>query len=294
MNVYLFPNLSKTNCMEYTEVACKILNSCGIGIFASEVYKESLKDIKYIKFGTEENCIQSCDIIIAVGGDGTILKCSVKAARFHKPILGINCGRLGFMASLEHSQLERLRKLSAEDYTLSKRMMLEVSVGKPGNETVKLSALNDVVVARSDDCKIADFEVSKNGQKISSLRADGVIFSTATGATAYSMSAGGPIIEPEMECIEFTQICPHSLFARSMILSAQSRIDVKCHTYEGCHIRLSVDGNSVYTLSDGDVVTVMRSEEYVDIIDINGGSFFSSVNSKLMQPLKDDPEDSKK
>lgn len=290
MNAYIFPNLSKTNCKKYTEEACGILHECGVSLLMESCYKNEFM-LDHVSFADEEKCIRDCDIIIAIGGDGTILQCSVKASRFGKPILGINCGRLGFMASLEYSQLEQLKKLADKDYTVSRRMMLDITVKNPDNSDMIFSALNDVVIARSDDCKIADFEVSKNGQLISSLRADGVIFSTATGATAYSMSAGGPIIEPEMECIEFTQICAHSLFARSMILSASSRVEVKCHTAGSAHVILNVDGNLVYRLTDGDTVEVVRSKYYVDIIDIIGGSFFSSVNSKLMRPLKDISED---
>lgn len=287
MKVYLFPNLSKANCMEYTINACEILKSCGIDMCISDSYKDEFSDLDYLIFGDEDSCIKECDMIIAIGGDGTILKCSIKAAEFSKPILGINCGRLGFMASLEHSQLGLLKILSTDNYTLSKRMMLDITVKNANSNDLRFSALNDVVISRADDCKIADFEVSKDGQLISSLRADGVIFSTATGATAYSMSAGGPIIEPEMECIEFTQICPHSLFARSMIFSSQSKIDIKCHTSNKAHVWLNVDGNNVYRLCDGDTVEVVKSPNYVEIIDINGGSFFNSVNSKLMRPLKD-------
>lgn len=290
MIAYIFPNLSKTNCKKYTSEACEILHDCGISLLMDSCYKNEFA-IDYVIFEDEKKCVCNCDLIIAIGGDGTILQCSVKASRFGKPILGINCGRLGFMASLEASQLELLRKLADKDYSVSRRMMLDVTVKNPDNTDMIFSALNDVVVARSDDCKIADFEVSKNSQLISSLRADGVIFSTATGATAYSMSAGGPIIEPEMECIEFTQICAHSLFARSMILSASSKVEVKCHTAGSAHVILNVDGNLVYRLTDGDTVEVMRSKYYVDIIDIIGGSFFSSVNSKLMRPLKDISED---
>ena len=156
----------------------------------------------------------------------------------------------------------------------------------------RASPLNDVSVSRCDDCKIADFSVSKNNRVISSLRADGVILSTATGATAYSMSAGGPIIEPEMNCIEFTQICAHSLFARSMILCADSSITVKVSTNNGSHVWVNVDGNNVAKLTDSDKVYVTGSKYYVDIIDISGGSFFTSIHKKLMQPLKGSEEES--
>ncbi len=284
MKVFLYPNLGKTNCGEYTVEACNVLRSCGIDYSVSEKYKEVFADVHGMNFGSTEECMDNADIIIAIGGDGTILKCAGRASKLKTPILGINCGRLGFMASLEHSQLHLLRNLTDGNYTISRRMMLKASAS--GGEEI-YTALNDVVVSRSDDCKISDFEVIKDDQTVSLLRANGVIFSTATGATAYSMSAGGPIIEPDMECIEFTQICPHSLFARSMIFKSDSQITVRCHTADNAHVHLNVDGNIVYRLSDGDEINISRADESLDIIDISGGSFFSSVNSKLMRPLKD-------
>ena len=267
MKIYLYPNLDKTHCFEYTTATYERLKKNGAQLSMDSCYKDVFGKLD-VTFGNEDDCVKQCDIIVAIGGDGTILKCSLKGCAFEKPILGINCGRLGFMASLEHSQLELLDKLFTGDYTLSRRMMLDVIVDC-GSEHKSFVALNDVAVTKADDCKIADFEVSKNGRLISSLRADGVILSTATGSTAYSMSAGGPIIEPEMKCIEFTQICAHSLFARSMILSEDSVMKVRCHTSSGSHAVVSVDGNNVFRLSAEDTVTVSKSKYFVDIIDIN-------------------------
>ena len=281
MKVYIFPNLDKTNCFEYTVEACSVMRSCGIELLMDNCYSSRFSELDYIRYGTHEGCIEECDIIVVIGGDGTILKCAKEAASRCKPILGINCGRLGFMASLEHDDLEMLRKLPEHSYSVSPRMLLKVSVeGKTYN------ALNDVVISKSDDCKIADFKVSKGGRTISYLRADGVIFSSATGSTAYSMSAGGPIIEPEMQCIEFTQMCAHSLFARSMVLSPTSEISVTLHCKKGTRSLVSVDGNIAAKVSDLAVITISRSDLTLDIIDIKGGSFFGSINEKLMQPLK--------
>lgn len=294
MNAYVYPNLDKTNCKEYTVQTCSLLHSENVVIYMDECYRSDFCNIEYINFADEVKCVQTSEVIIVIGGDGTILKCADIAAIYHKPILGINCGRLGFMASLEHTELEMLKMLCRGQYTLSRRMMLDVKVIPENSESgdvLTFNALNDVVISKSDDCKIADFQVSKGGQVISSLRADGVIFSTPTGATAYSMSAGGPIIEPEMQCIEFTQICAHTLFARSMILSPESVIDIRCHCNNMAHSVVNVDGNVVYKISNGATIRVSRSSLYLDIIDITGGSFFDSVNRKLMQPLKKISED---
>lgn len=282
MKAYIIPNLDKTNCESYTREACEILAKHGIEICMDVPYRELFSEVSGLSFNEHHACIRDCDVIIVIGGDGTILHCAQDAATAHKPILGINCGRLGFMTSLEHDDLELLKKLKNGSYTVSPRMMIKLIT----SDGAGFNALNDIVIQRSDDCKIADFEVSKAGQTISYLRADGVIFSTATGSTAYSMSAGGSIIEPEMQCIEYTQMCAHSLFARSMILSPDSEVTVTLHTRDGSHALVYVDGNTVRRISDLDKLTVTRSELMLDIIDIKGGSFFSSINEKLMQPLK--------
>ena len=287
MKIFIFPNLNKLHCREYTAQACEVLNKYEAELFINSKYFEVFKELKYLNFVSKTDVAKDCDVIVVIGGDGTILKCAGFASFYNKPILGINCGRLGFMASLEHNELEKLAMLCKGEYTISRRMMLSVKVLPKESEELKFTVLNDVVISKCDDCKIADFEVSKNGSTITSLRADGVIFSTPTGATAYSMSAGGPIIEPDMECIEFTQICAHTMFARSMVLSPDSVVTIKSHTSKAAHTCVNVDGNIVYRLSDGDKVMVEKSDLYIDIIDINGDSFFSSVNKKLMQPLKE-------
>ena len=291
LKAYIFPNLDKVNCKQYTISTCRLLHNENVQIFMNEIYHNDFSELEYISFADEINCVKASDVIIVIGGDGTILECAGVAAAYDKPILGINCGRLGFMASLEHSELEMLKSLCSGNYTISRRMMLKIEVFHNSGQTSVFNALNDVVVSKSDDCKIADFEVSKCGQVISSLRADGVIFSTPTGATAYSMSAGGPIIEPEMECIEFTQICPHSLSARSMVLAPESTIDVKCRCNHNAHSVVNVDGNIVCKISNDAYIRVSKSSLHLNIIDITGGSFFSSINRKLMQPLKEIPEE---
>ena len=265
MKAYIFPNLDKKNCKEYTHEACSILLNNGIDVLIDEEYKDIFDFPINARFGEESELIKDCDAVIAIGGDGTIIRCAGLAAVWSKPIVGINCGRL---------------------LSKSRRMMLKALVFKKDKLKGTFHALNDVVISKCSNSKIADFEVSKEGIIISSLRADGVIFSTPTGATAYSMSAGGPIIEPDLECIEFTQICPHSLFARSMIFSAESELHIKCHANKDAKAVVSVDGENVFEIGVDDKVMITRSEYSVEIIDLIGGSFFNSINGKLMQPLK--------
>ncbi|MBE6837274.1 MAG: NAD(+)/NADH kinase [Ruminococcus sp.] len=287
MKLYVFPNLDKKNCRSYTKTACEILINNDVSVYMSYMYKRDFSDVNGIEYIDNDCVIEECDFILAVGGDGTILRCSDLARKYKKPLLGLNCGRLGFMATLEHDEINLLNDFCKGKYVLDKRMMIDADVYYENGSVNHVTALNDVVLTKNHGCKIADFTVSKNNNVISSLRADGLVFSTPTGSTAYSLSAGGPIIEPDMECIEFTQICPHSLFARSMLFSDNSVIDVHFKTDKNSEVILTVDGVEIDKLSDNDYVKILKSDDYVEIVDIKGGSFFKSVNRKLMQPFKE-------
>ncbi len=286
MKIFLCPNLEKKACIEYLHEACEILSSKGCELCADKALSEYI-DEKSVVFGVPSELVPSCDYILVVGGDGTILKHAKKLSMYKKAVLGLNSGRLGFMATLEHNEIHLLERFCDGDFTVSNRMMLKAVAYLRSGEIKEFDALNDIVFSKGDGCKIADFEVSKNGNVVTSIRADGLIFSTPTGATAYSLSAGGPIIEPELDCIEFTQICPHSLFARSMLFTPDSELTVKYNANNNPAVKLEVDGVSALMLSPDDRVCIMRSEKVVRLIDISGSSFYDSVNRKLARPLKD-------
>lgn len=292
LNIYILPNLQKDNSECYVKKAVEILENNGAELSMSEKYKKVFSDIKSIEFSDEDKLVSKCDTVLAVGGDGTILKASMPASKYDKPILGLNCGRLGFMCTLEHNELDLLNNLFKGDFDVQKRIMLDGEIIKQDGSVKAFTALNDIVASKPPHSKISDFEVSKSGKVVSSIRADGLIFSTPTGATAYSLSAGGPIIEPDMECIEFTPICPHSLLSRTMIFSKTSKLTVKFFTNSSECFGLSVDGVSKDDISSKDILKISASDKYIKLIDIKGGSFFDSVNSKLMRPLKAVMEDS--
>ena len=290
MKIVIFPNLNKSNAEKCVIETCEILHNLKVDIFIDSQYSEVFSEYRYIVFDDFEKSVKQCDAIIVIGGDGTILKCSKIVAPFHKPILGINSGRLGFMASIESNELSYLKNLVEGNYTIVKRMMIKGVINFKDGRKFEQSALNDIVVARAPFCKIADFEVSMNNYVISSLRADGLIFSTPTGATAYSLSAGGPIIEPDMECIEFTQICPFSLFARTMIFSSEKTLKVCYSSAKDTDVVISFDGNEEIPFSTEDELYISKSNNYIYLIDFNGSNFYNSVNKKLMKPLKEENE----
>lgn len=285
MNIVLYPNFRKKNALPTALKVCDKLKSLDIEIAADEKYRDEFKDKPFVSFGGIDDIVSRCDIIIAIGGDGTILKASHYASEHNKPLLGINTGHLGFMASMEIDELENLSRLKTSDYKIETRMMLDISQIRDNTLISRYTALNDIVIARPYS-KISDFEVSTDNIVVSSIRSDGVVFSTPTGSTAYALSAGGPIVEPYLECIQLTPICPHSLSSRTMLFSPERKIEVRHFSNEKAEVYFSVDGRPEVQVERDDVLVVSRSLKKLRLIDIKGNSFFDAVNNKLMNPIK--------
>lgn len=285
MKIFIYPNFGKSHSRETTDSACSALMRLGCEIIMPSFCANAdfIPNVMYIE---PDSGARLCDIMISVGGDGTILKCAKLASKYDRHLLGINCGRLGFMATLERSELSLLDRLITGEFETDERMMLDVEILNDGGVKESCIALNEAVVSGGYGTGIRDFTVLADGQTVSSLRADGLIFSTPTGASAYSLSAGGPLIEPSLDCIEFTQICPHSLFARTMLFSPEKLIEIKFDADRDCTVSLSVDGLAPIRLEQGDRVTVRRSARRLKLIDISGNGYFRAVNRKLMQPVK--------
>lgn len=277
MNIYLSVNPDKKNFYKYTQKACEIFKSHDAKIFTQKSDRKYLDGIDGIEYGDETN-IKKCQMILAIGGDGTILNMAYTACKYDKPILGVNCGRLGFLAGVEHNEISKLERIFTGNFHICKRMMLKISIDKN-----VFYALNDAVITKPADAKIADFEVKKNKVSVTSQRADGVIFSTATGSTAYSLGAGGAIIEPDLNCIEMTHICPHSLFNRSVIFAKESRLTVHCNKAGAAVV---ADGNEIAVINPDSCMEITGSNHFVSIVDLTESAFFRAVNSKLLTPLK--------
>ena len=239
MKIVLFPNFGKKNALSTAIKCCDILNELGTEIYAADCYKAEFAEKNFVKFGKIEEIAEKCDIIIAIGGDGTILKASVHASNYNKPLMGINTGRLGFMASMEIDELDMLSRLKTRDYTVETRMMIDAAVMRDNKIISEHTALNDVVISRPYS-KITDYTVFTDGIAVSSMRSDGMVFATPTGSTAYALSAGGPILEPCTECIQLTPICPHSLFSRTMVFTAERTLEVR-HYADDDLVYFSVD-----------------------------------------------------
>ncbi|MCD8108090.1 MAG: NAD(+)/NADH kinase [Oscillospiraceae bacterium] len=284
MTVFIYPNLEKLHSEECTAEVIEILKSLEVTVLMTPD-TNSVFGNKAQEASTINDAVSMCDIVITIGGDGTILKIASLAARHQKKLLGINCGRLGFMASLERSELSCLRNLCTGEYKTEHRMMLDVAIRFSNGKTITETVLNDVVMTHDFKESLNDFTVLADGIVVSHLRADGLIFSTPTGASAYALSAGGPLIEPSMDCIEFTHICPHSLSARAMIFDPNKVIEVR--TKASGQIALRADGGEAISITSDDSIFIRKSELSLSVIDIHGDNYFKSISTKLMNNAKE-------
>jgi NAD+ kinase len=227
---------------------------------------------------------EEIDVLITLGGDGTLLRGARIVAREHKPILGVNLGYLGFLTSIAPAELEAgLQKLLAGDYWLDTRFTLEAKViSKHGQAGPSYIALNDAVLHKGGVARVIRLAVfiGKEREEIGSYSADGIIIATPTGSTAYSLSANGAIVVPTVECIVATPICPHSLALRPLVLPANEEIVVEVRP-PASELMLTVDGQDGEPVKAGDHVVVRRGDATVPLVRFPGQSFFSTLRRKL-------------
>lgn len=284
MKVVLSPNPYRDRGLKAAQAAEKILRSVGVETVMClpfQVEGSGLELPKHIRFKSTHEELKSADMLICFGGDGTILHAAKDANACHVPVLGVNLGSVGFMAELEQSELSMLSRLAAGKYTIEARMMLDVAVRREGKIIYNDLALNDAAVTKGAVARVVDLEVYGDKVLISSFSADGVLISTPTGSTAYSMSAGGPIVEPTAENIIVTPICPHALSARSFVLSRGRTVSVKLGRMVRKTTYLSVDGGKAFRLNSGDVVEIRESKSKTQLVRVTGRTFYEILNHKL-------------
>lgn len=284
MKAALYPNFQKPNALSCAKEVCDVLYDCGIDVSVSEEFRKDFSDKPWVSFEDIREAVDTADVVLAIGGDGTILRCAKLLMGSETKLLGINTGTLGFMAGLEADQLDKLKLLTTGEYTISQRMTLDVLYhGKDGDITA--TVLNEVS-ARSGSFHICDFEVYADEYLVGRYRADGVLFSTPSGSTAYALSAGGPVIEPDLECIEMTLICPHSLFSRATMFSPGRKLRMEDITTRGDSMVISVDGEHFASLGFGDSIEICRGRNNINFIDLIGNSFHDSLCKKMCKPIK--------
>ncbi|MEG0764641.1 MAG: NAD(+)/NADH kinase [Pseudoflavonifractor sp.] len=285
MKVVLSPNPYRDKGLKTAQAADRILKSAGISTamclpFAPE--KGSHLELpRHLVFADMQQELAQADMLICFGGDGTILHAAKDANAHGVPILGVNLGSVGFMAELEQTELPLLAKLRERSYTVESRMMLTVRVLRDGKTVYEDLALNDAVITKGAVARIIDLAVYGDDMLISNFSGDGIIVCTPTGSTAYSMSAGGPIVEPTAENIIVTPICAHALHVRPMVLGQDRVVAAKMGRLSRKTAYLSVDGGKAVKLGGGDAVEIRKSQAKTLLVRLTGRSFYEIMNQKL-------------
>lgn len=280
MKIALLPNLTRKEAFDVTAGICESLSGLGAEIFFSPEYKTEF-EFTGARFLPQKEAIAGCDAVIAVGGDGSIIHAAKLAVMEKKPILGVNAGRLAFMAGLEDNELHLLSRLIDGDYTLDKRLMLKTCI-KRGDELISSDyCVNDCLVTNEEKQRMTAIDVALNGTRFNSYLCDGVLVATPTGSTAYSLSAGGPIVDPELESILLTPLCPHSLVDRSLIFRPDAVISVV--SGEENPLCISNDGTEPIVIEPGYRVEISRAEFTANFIRIKSDNFIDILYKKLAQ-----------
>ena len=281
--IILTPNPYRDKNFQTVREAAKLLRSCGIETrmclpFEVDRSYELPKDLRFYRLDRE---LPTASAVVCFGGDGTILHMAKAATRQGIPVLGVNIGTMGFMAELESSEVSQLAQLKNDAFTIDRRMMLDVTVHRNQEIIFHDICLNDVVITKGSVARIVNVGVQCDGVQAMEFSGDGVIVATPTGSTAYSLSAGGPIVEPEAHSIIITPVCPHDVASRCMVASDKRVVTVQLTRNARRNAFLSVDGGKSLRLGMGDVVTVRKSKLETKLIVLKNSSFFDVVNKKF-------------
>ena len=283
--VIVTPNPYRDKNFATVRRAMDILRASGLDVrlclpFEVDKSYELPRDLRFSRLDRE---LPNADAIVCFGGDGTILHMAKAATRHNLPILGVNIGTMGFMAELESTELDQLSRLSKGDYTLDKRMMLDVSVLQGDKVLFHDLCLNDAVVTKGAIARVVHLSVKCDGVQAMEFGGDGVIVATPTGSTAYSLSAGGPIVEPEANNILVTPICAHDVGSRCMVASEKRVITVELTRNARRNAYLSVDGGRALRLNLGDKTVIRKADLTTKLVRLQERSFYDLVNMKFRQ-----------
>lgn len=274
MKIAVIPNYQTMNGTAEQQQVCDALEKLSVEWFLPKDTLFPPSDI--------DVCLERCDMVIALGGDGTMIHCATRAALFDKPVLGINTGRLGFMAGLEINELSALSDLIEGNYDTEQRMLLDIAVCSDDG-TAQYHALNEAVISRGALSRMVELQVENHGEPVARYKADGVIVATPTGSTAYSLSAGGPVVDPALNCLLLTPICPHSLYNRPYIFDEQACLTLApCGKRETSPLYLTVDGETMVPLGENSTITITRSAIRACLIKLKHKPFYEVLNQKLM------------
>ncbi len=275
--IALITNLTRDKDLEHTRNVAKSLCEFGAQIFSN------IKEIENTTYAEIEDAFKNADMAVVLGGDGTLIRASKYAIKYDVPILGYNIGNLGFLVELEKGEKDELSKIFTDEYEIENRIMLHVSVSRNGEEIFKSTALNDVAVSRGVISKMTHLKLSVDNKYVSDYYADGIVIATPTGSTAYSLSAGGPVVAPNLDVMIITPICAHTVTSRPMVISDKSTVDISVDIYHSEDVVVMCDGERGIELKSGDVVTVTKEERCAKLIRFGKRSFFDVLHQKLSE-----------
>lgn len=279
--IAICPNPFRDTGLQLTLEIRRMLSAAGHDSVVCPVFADDEPDVipSEIPMVKLEDAAGECSLIVVVGGDGTLLSVARTLHDYSVPILGVNLGTKGFMTTLEPEDIALIPEAAKGSMTVSCRMKLDIALTRGGETIYTDCALNDAVIHGYGDC--IKLTAMCDGDTITAFSGDGIVLATPTGSTGYSMSAGGPIVEPDAENILITPICAHVMGARSFVLDPVRTISVKTEKLHGRRAYLSVDGNPVYDLANDDVVTVKRSARYTEMVNMGRKSFYDIAYEKL-------------
>jgi len=281
--VLVIPNFTKSNTFAVLEKLCCSLKKNGLTPMLCSRFgcPENFSGMPLL---SAEECIETADMVICIGGDGTIIDGAHLSAKYGIPVMGCNVGKLGYLAQVDPDEIdEAVKNISKGDFSIQPRTGIIARCGQMGEKpteenTIINFALNEVAVYNSERGRIANFEVYCNGKLVKSLAADGVIISTPTGSTAYALSAGGPVIDPVLETLSLTYICPHNLSLRPIVFSADYSLAVKSST---CAMLVTADGRKKMEIPQGEYLLIERSPQKANFIHFSEDEFFQVLAEKM-------------
>ncbi len=287
--IVLCPNPYRDKDLSAAREAAEILRSVGQRVvFCLPFRPENPVIAPGLELRPLQQELRGADMIIAFGGDGTILHLAKTAASRNIPVLGVNLGSLGFMSELERNEMHLLKNLASGDFKRERRMMLDITVEREGRRVYTNTALNDAVVTKGAVARVIRMRVYVGSALLGFLEGDGVVVATPTGSTAYSLSAGGPIVEPTARNFVISPICAHTIHSNSYVLSAETNITVIPQDAGRKPVFLSVDGGRAFALRGGDRVCIENSRQETVLVRLSDKSIFEILRTKMSGELYDE------
>lgn len=279
-NIGIIVNNKKDPKFKSFKYTAKLIHDIGFIPVVSKEYSGLFPEKDYIKT-TLEDMFKISSMVITLGGDGTFLNVADLAVRYDVSLLGVNLGTLGYLAQIDKSEIDRIPEILKSSLSFQNRMMLSAAVYRDNRKIYEYSALNDVVVTRSAVLKPICIDLYGDSGIIADYFCDGLIFSTPTGSSAYSLSVGGPIMDPTMEAILVSAISPHTLSSHSLVFNADKRLECRVNSSKNINSLISVDGRHVFYIQNNDRIVIRKNNKYLRLVQLSDCDFYTVLKNKF-------------